>query len=125
MYGLRYVVDRCGVITGPWQMGKVDQGVFALWMGRHYFKRPLKYIGYGGTGKQVRDFVDVDELCDLVLRQLDQHRRAAAPRLQRRRRPRARASRCARRPRCARRSRATEWRSSACRRTVLPTSAST
>jgi CDP-paratose 2-epimerase len=72
MYGLRYVVDRCGVITGPWQMGKVDQGVFALWMGRHYFKRPLTYIGYGGTGKQVRDFVDVGELGDLVLRQLDQ-----------------------------------------------------
>jgi CDP-paratose 2-epimerase len=71
MYGLRTVVNRCGVITGPWQMGKADQGVFALWMGKHYFKRPLAYIGYGGTGKQVRDFVAVDELCDLVLRQLD------------------------------------------------------
>ncbi len=71
MYGLRYVVDRCGVIAGPWQMGKVDQGVFALWMGRHYFKQPLSYIGYGGAGKQVRDFVAVDELCDLVLRQID------------------------------------------------------
>jgi CDP-paratose 2-epimerase len=71
MYGLRYVVDRCGVVTGPWQMGKVDQGVFALWMGRHYFKRPLAYIGYGGTGKQVRDFVGIGELCDLVLRQVE------------------------------------------------------
>jgi CDP-paratose 2-epimerase len=71
MYGLRTVVNRCGVITGPWQMGKVDQGVFALWMGKHYFKRPLAYIGYGGTGKQVRDFVAVGELCDLVLRQLE------------------------------------------------------
>jgi CDP-paratose 2-epimerase len=71
MYGLRYVVDRCGVITGPWQMGKVDQGVFALWMGKHYFKRPLSFIGYGGTGKQVRDFVAVDELGDLVLTQIE------------------------------------------------------
>jgi CDP-paratose 2-epimerase len=71
MYGLRTVVDRCGVITGPWQMGKADQGVFALWMGKHYFKRPLAYIGYGGSGKQVRDFVAVDELCDLVLRQIE------------------------------------------------------
>jgi CDP-paratose 2-epimerase len=71
MYGLRTVVDRCGVITGPWQMGKADQGVFALWMGKHYFKQPLAYIGYGGAGKQVRDVVAVDELCDLVLRQLD------------------------------------------------------
>ncbi|HEY0383973.1 MAG TPA: NAD-dependent epimerase/dehydratase family protein [Candidatus Elarobacter sp.] len=71
MYGLRYVIDRCGVIAGPWQMGKVDQGVFALWMGRHYFKKALAYIGYGGAGKQVRDVVSVDELGDLVLRQID------------------------------------------------------
>jgi CDP-paratose 2-epimerase len=72
MYGLNYVINRCGVITGPWQMGKVDQGVFALWMGKHYFKRPLKYIGYGGTGKQVRDFVAIDDLADLVEMQLDE-----------------------------------------------------
>ena len=71
MYGLRTIVDRVGVVTGPWQMGKADQGVFAWWMGCHYFKRPLRYIGYGGDGKQVRDLVDVDELCDLVVRQLD------------------------------------------------------
>ena len=71
MFGLRYIVDRCGVITGPWQMGKVDQGVFALWMGRHHFKRPLSYIGYGGGGKQVRDFISVDELIDLILLQLE------------------------------------------------------
>ena len=71
MYGLNYVIDRCGVITGPWQMGKVDQGVFALWMGKHYFKQPLKYIGYGGTGKQVRDFVAIDDLANLVECQLD------------------------------------------------------
>jgi CDP-paratose 2-epimerase len=70
MYGLRTVVNRCGVIAGPWQMGKVDQGVFALWMAHHYFKRPLAYIGYGGTGKQVRDLVAVDELADLVLHQI-------------------------------------------------------
>jgi CDP-paratose 2-epimerase len=70
MYGLRYVIDRCGVITGPWQMGKVDQGVFALWMGKHYFRRPLSYIGYGGTGKQVRDLISIEELIDLIFLQL-------------------------------------------------------
>ena len=71
MYGLKYVINRCGVITGPWQMGKVDQGVFALWMGKHYFKRPLKYIGYGGTGKQVRDFIAIHDLERLINAQLD------------------------------------------------------
>ncbi len=47
-FGLRTVVDRCGVIAGPWQMGKVDQGVFTHWVLSHYFGRPLRYIGYGG-----------------------------------------------------------------------------
>jgi CDP-paratose 2-epimerase len=65
-FGLRTIVNRCGVITGPWQMGKVDQGVFALWVARHYFKGELSYIGYGGTGKQVRDFLHVGDLFELV-----------------------------------------------------------
>lgn len=65
-YGLRTIINRCGVLTGPWQMGKVDQGVFALWMAFHYFQRSLKYIGYGGTGKQVRDFLHVSDLVDLI-----------------------------------------------------------
>ncbi len=65
-FGLRTVVNRCGVITGPWQMGKVDQGVFALWMARHYFGGELSYLGYGGTGKQVRDLLHVDDLYELI-----------------------------------------------------------
>ena len=40
-YGMRAMIDRCGVIAGPWQMGKVDQGVITLWVARHYFGRPL------------------------------------------------------------------------------------
>ena len=69
-YGLRAVINRFGVIAGPWQMGKVDQGVFTYWMLAHYFKRPLAYIGFGGSGKQVRDLVHVDDVVELVLAQL-------------------------------------------------------
>ena len=69
-FGLAAVVDRCGVIAGPWQMGRVDQGVFTYWMLEHYFGRPLRYIGFGGTGKQVRDLLHVDDLTDLVDEQL-------------------------------------------------------
>jgi CDP-paratose 2-epimerase len=70
MFGLRAVVDRCGVIAGPWQMGKVDQGVFTHWMLSHHFGVPLSYIGFGARGKQVRDLLHVEDLVDLVERQL-------------------------------------------------------
>ncbi len=69
-FGLRAVTNRCSVIAGPWQMGKVDQGVVALWVLRHYFGKPLKYIGYGGSGKQVRDLLHIADLCDLVIEQI-------------------------------------------------------
>ncbi len=68
--GVPAVIDRCGVIAGPWQMGKVDQGVFTHWMLAHHFGNPLTYIGFGGEGKQVRDLLHVEDLVDLVERQL-------------------------------------------------------
>lgn len=70
-YGMKAIVNRCGVITGPWQMGKIDQGVFVLWVAKHYFKQPLSYIGYGGEGKQVRDFIHVDDLYRSIKNQLE------------------------------------------------------
>lgn len=69
-YGLRYVINRCGLLTGPYQMGKTDQGVMALWVAAHYFGRRLNYIGFGGNGKQVRDVLHIDDLCDLVVDQV-------------------------------------------------------
>jgi len=74
-YNLRTVINRCGVLTGPWQMGKVDQGVIVLWVARHFWQQPLGYFGFGGTGKQVRDILHVDDLFELVdyqLQHLDQ-----------------------------------------------------
>jgi len=69
-YGLPSIVNRCGVIAGPWQLGKVDQGVFTFWLANHYFKQPLQYIGFGGQGKQVRDLLHVDDLAELILKQV-------------------------------------------------------
>ena len=69
-FGVPAVINRCGVVAGPWQMGKVDQGVFTHWMLAHEFKKPLSYIGYGGTGKQVRDLLHVDDLVDLIEEQI-------------------------------------------------------
>ncbi|MCF8253263.1 MAG: NAD-dependent epimerase/dehydratase family protein [Bacteroidia bacterium] len=68
--GLKTIINRCGVISGPWQMGKVDQGVLVLWLARHYFKKELAYIGYGGTGKQMRDVMHSLDLLDLIDHQI-------------------------------------------------------
>jgi nucleoside-diphosphate-sugar epimerase len=59
-YGMRAIIDRCGVIAGPWQMGKVDQGVITLWVARHYFGRPLPYDFVFGSrsikGSEVQNY---------------------------------------------------------------------
>lgn len=76
-YGIRAVINRCGVITGPWQMGKIDQGVAVLWMARHaWANKPLSYIGYGGMGKQVRDLIHIDDIFEVVkieIENMDDH----------------------------------------------------
>jgi CDP-paratose 2-epimerase len=70
-YGLKAIVNRCGVLTGPWQMGKVDQGVVVLWMAKHFWNKELGYFGFGGEGKQVRDMLHVNDLYDLLSIQLN------------------------------------------------------
>jgi CDP-paratose 2-epimerase len=71
-YNIRGIINRCGLVAGPWQMGKIDQGVVMLWVACHLFRKNLTYIGYDGSGKQVRDVLHVDDLCSLILRQVEQ-----------------------------------------------------
>lgn len=66
MYNVPALTLRCGVLAGPWQMGKVDQGFVALWMARHVYGGPLRYIGYGGKGLQIRDILHVSDLYRLI-----------------------------------------------------------
>ena len=70
VFGLRTVVNRFGVVAGPWQMGKVDQGIVTFWLAAHRFGRPLTYLGFGGSGKQVRDLLHVDDAAELIALQL-------------------------------------------------------
>lgn len=73
MYNLPVIINRCGIIAGPWQMGKIDQGVVALWLAHHITRKPLAYIGYNGSGKQVRDLLNIQDLCQLILWQLNNY----------------------------------------------------
>jgi CDP-paratose 2-epimerase len=74
-YGMRALINRCGILTGPWQMGKVDQGIVTLWVARHHYGRPLRYTGFSGLGKQVRDVLHIEDLFDLLLLQMEQQQR--------------------------------------------------
>ena len=67
---LRYIINRFGVIAGPWQFGKQDQGFVPLWLANHFFKKKLNYIGYGGFGNQVRDIIHIDDVCKIILIQI-------------------------------------------------------
>jgi CDP-paratose 2-epimerase len=67
---IKTVINRCGVIAGPGQFGRTDQGVFTLWVARHHFKRTLKYTGFGGEGLQVRDLLHPNDLCSLIETQI-------------------------------------------------------
>ena len=69
-YQLKYLINRCGVISGPLQFGKQDQGFVSLWIWRHLNKKKLNYIGYGGYGNQIRDVLHIDDLSELILLQI-------------------------------------------------------
>jgi len=69
-FGVKYIINRCGVISGPLQFGKQDQGFVSLWIWRHMNNKKLSYIGYGGNGYQVRDVLHISDLGDLVYMQI-------------------------------------------------------
>ena len=67
---LNYIINRFGVIAGPWQFGKQDQGFVPLWLARHFLKKKLKYIGFGGNGYQIRDVLHIDDACEIIMLQI-------------------------------------------------------
>lgn len=63
-------INRCGVLAGAGQFGRPDQGIFAYWVNSWLRGQPLRYIGYGGHGHQVRDCLHPADLVPLIDRQL-------------------------------------------------------
>jgi CDP-paratose 2-epimerase len=69
-FGLPVFINRCGVLAGAGQFGKVDQGIFSFWIHSWRARRPLKYTGFNGTGQQVRDCLHARDLLPLIARQI-------------------------------------------------------
>ena len=65
-FGFPVWIDRCGVLAGAGQFGRADQGIFAYWVNAHLRRRPLRYIGFDGQGKQVRDAFHPRDLAALI-----------------------------------------------------------
>lgn len=63
-------INRCGVLAGAGQFGHAEQGIFSFWIHSWIQKRPLKYIGFGGTGHQVRDGLHPRDLLPVLERQI-------------------------------------------------------
>jgi CDP-paratose 2-epimerase len=74
-FGLPVFLNRCGVLAGAGQFGRPDQGIFAYWLNSWLRRRPLAYLGFGGTGHQVRDCLHPRDLVPLLEKQF------AAPQL--------------------------------------------
>ncbi len=63
-------VNRCGVLAGAGQFGTPRQGIFSYWINAHLRRRPLRYIGFDGAGKQSRDALHPRDLAVLAHSQM-------------------------------------------------------
>lgn len=69
-FGFPVWINRCGVLAGAGQFGTAEQGIFSYWLHAHASRLPLRYIGFGGHGYQVRDAFHPDDLARLVALQM-------------------------------------------------------
>ena len=70
MYKIKHIINRFGVISGPWQFGKQDQGFVSRWVWKHMNKKKFYYIGFDGKGSQVRDVIHISDVCKLIALQI-------------------------------------------------------
>jgi len=73
-FGFPVWVDRCGVMAGAGQFGTPDQGIFSYWINAHLRRLVLRYIGFNGTGRQVRDALHPFDLAALLYSQVSSGR---------------------------------------------------
>lgn len=81
IFNLPVFINRCGVLAGAGQFGRADQGIFSYWINAWRRRRPLKYIGFGGHGHQVRDCLHPRDLLPALTQQLAAPKVEAADRV--------------------------------------------
>jgi CDP-paratose 2-epimerase len=69
-FDLPIVINRCGVLAGAGQFGTAEQGIFSYWIRAWASGRPLAYLGFDGSGCQVRDALHPLDLARLIERQI-------------------------------------------------------
>lgn len=70
-FGFPVWINRCGVIAGPGQFGKIDQGIFSYWIYQYLLNKPLSFIGFGGTGLQARDLIHPFDIYKVISFQIN------------------------------------------------------
>jgi CDP-paratose 2-epimerase len=74
-------INRCGVIAGAGQFGTAEQGIFSYWIHSWRAAWRLRYIGFDGSGRQVRDALHPTDLGRLVIQQLNSGDRSETDRV--------------------------------------------
>ena len=72
-------INRCGVLAGAGQFGRADQGILSYWINAYLRRKPLKYIGFGGTGAQVLDALHPADIAPLLLKQMARPSQSGIP----------------------------------------------
>jgi len=80
-FGFPVFINRCGVLAGAGQFGRADQGIFAYWINAWLRRKPLKYLGFGGRGHQVRDCLHPRDLVPALEKQFRAPRCAVTDRI--------------------------------------------
>jgi CDP-paratose 2-epimerase len=73
-------INRCGVLAGAGQFGHAEQGIFSYWINAYLRRRPLRYIGFDGAGRQCRDCFHPRDLVRLLKKQFATQK-SAQPRI--------------------------------------------
>jgi CDP-paratose 2-epimerase len=69
-FGFPVWINRCGALAGAGQFGRADQGIFSYWINSWLHRNPLRYIGFGGAGYQVRDCLHPRDLLSMIRKQV-------------------------------------------------------